>query len=444
MMKRILVIGAGRSSTVLIDYLLNNAQTEDWFIRLGDMDGALAKSKINNHPRAEAFQLNALNAAERWKAMEGNDLIISMLPAIYHNHVAFDAVKLRISVITPSYISEEMKGLDQEARAAGIVLLNEMGVDPGIDHMSAMQLVDRIRAKGGKLLSFESFTGGLIAPESDNNPWGYKFSWNPKNVVLAGQGGAARYIQEGSFKYIPYHQLFKRYTEISIDGLGKFEGYANRDSLRYRSIYNMEGIPTLYRGTLRKEGFCDAWNVFVQLGCTDDSYQMEGLENMSLRQYLNSFLPFDEKKSLEEKLKGQLNLQDAILQKMEWLGFFSNEAVGMSNASPAQVLQKVLESKWVLEPEDKDMIVMWHRFIYEDQHGKHELRAHLVNIGDDNLRTAMAKTVGLPLAIAAKCLLNGTINCKGVQLPVSADIYEPILSELEDFGIKLEDYEVSI
>lgn len=425
----------------MIDYLLEKADSEDWFIRVGDMDAALAASKINGHPRGASFQLNALDARERVSAMQGNDLVISMLPAIYHHHVAEDAIKLKISVITPSYISPEMHAFDQAAKDAGILLLNELGVDPGIDHMSAMEIVHKIQAKGGKILGFESFTGGLIAPESDNNPWGYKFSWNPRNVVLAGQGGAARYIQESSLKYIPYHQLFRRYTDITIEGVGKFEGYANRDSLKYRSIYSIDDIPSLFRGTLRKSGFCDAWNVFVQLGCTDDSYQMENLAQMTLRQYLNSFLAYDSEKRLEDKLRHYLGLSDATMHKIEWLGFFSDEAVGMGTGSPAQVLQKVLEAKWVLEPHDKDMIVMWHRFVYVDNRGKHEVTAHLVNIGDDNLRTSMAKTVGLPLAIAARCVLNGTIKSKGVQLPVTPEIYIPILAELAEFGIQLVEQE---
>jgi saccharopine dehydrogenase-like NADP-dependent oxidoreductase len=313
-----------------------------------------------------------------------------------------------------------------------------------MDHMSAKKILDDIEAKGGKMDCFESFTGGLVAPESDDNPWNYKFTWNPRNVVLAGQGGAAKFIQEKQYKYIPYHKLFRRTEIIEIDGFGSFEGYANRDSLKYRSIYQLDNIPTIYRGTLRRVGFCRAWNVFVQLGATDDSYILEGSENMTYREFINSFLAYSPYDSVEMKLRYYLNIEqdDYIWEKLVWLGIFSDKKVGLKDATPAQILQKILEDKWTLAEDDKDMIVMWHKFIYELNGKKHELHSSMVYIGHDRTYTAMSDTVGLPVAICAKMILNGTIQIKGVQLPIVKEIYNPILDELEKLGMRFIEKEV--
>ncbi len=443
-MKQILVIGAGRSSSSMIKYFLDNAAQENWFVRVGDMDLKLAQEKVGNSAHGEAFAFNALNPEERWKELQNKNLVVSMLPAHLHIEVVKDCIKLGIDIITPSYISNEMKELHQAAEEANVLVMNEIGVDPGMDHMSAKKILDEIEQMGGEMDSFESFTGGLIAPESDNNPWNYKFTWNPRNVVLAGQGGAAKFIQNGQYKYIPYHKLFRRTEIIEIEGYGKFEGYANRDSLKYRSVYNLDGIPTIYRGTLRRVGFCRAWNMFVQLGATDDSYVIEGSENMTHRDFINSFLAYDAHNSVELKLRYYLNIEqdDYIWDKLEWLGIFSNEKVGLKNATPAQILQKILEGKWSLEKEDKDMIVMWHKFTYKLNNVMKEIHSSMVYIGKDQTFTAMSDTVGLPVAICAKLILNGTITTKGVQIPILKEIYEPVMKELEDFGIKYVEKEV--
>lgn len=443
-MKKILLIGAGRSCNALIKYLLENAEKEDWNVRVGDMDGGLAQRKVGEHPRVTAFQFNALDREGRVKELEGCDLVISMLPARFHLEVAKDCVEMGINVITPSYITKEMTALNDAALEKNVLILNELGVDPGIDHMSAMQIIHEIKAKGGKLIRFESFTGGLIAPESDNNPWGYKFTWNPRNVVLAGQGGTARFLQEGQYKYIPSFKLFERVKPIEIDGLGMYEGYANRDSLSYRKVYGLEDIPTIYRGTLRKSGFSEAWNVFVQLGMTQDDFEIDGLENMSKRDFVNSFLSYDLTKPVEEKLRDYLELSEEVFEKISWLGIFEDKPIGMSSGSPAQVLQHILEEKWALDDGDKDMIVMWHRFNYIINNEEKEVHSTLAYIGDDQEQTAMAKTVGLPLGIATKLVLNGTIDAKGVRVPVVPEIYNPILEELSTFGIELVEKEVPV
>ena len=443
-MKNILVIGAGLSSSSLIRYFIQNANSENWTIRVVDRDLDLVKRKIGGSERTEALSFNALDPNERRPHIEWADLVISMLPARFHVEVAEDCIELQTNLITPSYVSPEMKALDAAAKEADIIILNEIGVDPGIDHMSAMKIIDEIREKGGEMHIFESFTGGLIAPESDNNPWNYKFTWNPRNVVLAGQGSAAKFYQEGKYKYIPYNKLFRRTEIIEIDGYGKFEGYANRDSLSYRPIYGLENIPTIYRGTLRRKGFCRAWNVFVQLGLTDDSYIIEGSEEMTYREFINSFLTYNPHDSVELKLRHYLkiDLDDEIWEKLEWLGIFQDTKIGLKDATPAQILQKILEDKLALEPDDKDMIVMWHKFVYKKDGKFYEINSSMVAIGEDQTYTAMSNTVGLPAAICGKMILNGTIQTKGVQIPTQKEIYNPVLNELEEYDISFKEKDV--
>ncbi len=433
-MREILVIGAGKSTSVLISYLLEKSEKENLFLTIGDLEKDQAIKLCNNHPRCKAIQLNVSDKSSRESAIKKADIVISMLPARFHIEAAKDCVKFKKSLVTASYVSKEMRALDKEVKENGLVFMNEIGVDPGIDHMSAMRVIDSIRDKGGKMLLFESFTGGLVAPESDNNLWNYKFTWNPRNVVVAGQGGVAEFIQEGKYKYIPYHRLFRRTEFLHIDGYGKFEGYANRNSLDYRSIYGLEDILTLYRGTIRRVGFSRAWNMFVQLGVTDDTYVLPDSKNMSYRDFINSFLPYSPTATVE--LKFRLNLKidqdDIMWDKIVELDLFNDEKkIGIENATPAQALQKILSDKWTLAEDDKDMIVMHHKFGYELEGKKTQIESTMVHIGKDQNQTAMAKTVGLPVAIASLAILNGKINTPGVQVPISKEVYEPILKELE-------------
>jgi saccharopine dehydrogenase-like NADP-dependent oxidoreductase len=443
-MKKILIIGAGRSCSSLVKYLGEHSTQEGWTVTVTDRDSNLAKDRVEGLPNCEASSFDALNSDEREKAIQEHDLIVSMLPARFHIDVVRDCIRLKKDIITPSYVTDEINALDQEAKDAGIIILNEMGLDPGIDHMSAMKIIDDIKWKGGIMRSFKSFTGGLVAPESDNNPWNYKFTWNPRNVVLAGQGGAAEYIRKGRYKYIAYNNLFNRTEIIPIEGYSDFEGYANRDSLKYRSVYGLEGIDTIYRGTLRKKGYSIAWNCFVQLGMTDDTYEMQEVTTLTNRGFLNSFLTYDLDKSVEDKMCERMNIEKGgeIFRKLEWLGLFENNLIGLKKATPAQALQKILEGKLSLDDGDKDMIVMWHQFIYEVNGKSHQLESHMVAIGEDETYTGMAKTVGFPIGIAAKLILRGEMNMKGVFLPTRKDIYEPVLKELEDLGIVFVEKEV--
>lgn len=443
-MRQILLLGAGRSTASLCEYLLSKSQSEDWSITVADQDLALAEAKTAGHARARAIQFDVNNDIQRLTEIRQADLVISMLPWVMHLSVARDCIGLGKHMVTASYVSNEMNALDAEAKKAGVVLMNEVGVDPGIDHMSAMKVLNRVRDEGGEMLLFESFAGGLLAPESENNPWKYKFTWNPRNVVLAGQGGAVKFKQEGRYKYIPYNRVFRRTEFIDLNSYGRFEGYANRDSLKYREVYGLADIPTIYRGTLRRPGFCKAWDMFVNLGATDDSYIMEGSENLSYREFINSFLSYNPSDSVELKLMHYFNVpQDSdIMEKLDWLGIFSDAKVGLKDATPAQVLQKILEDKWSLEEDEKDMVVMYHKFGWKTDQGNRALESYMAVKGDDPTHTAMAKTVGYPVAIATRQILNGVISTPGVQLPITPEIYEPMLTELEDYGITFHEKEI--
>ncbi len=438
-MTSILLIGAGKSATTLIDYLLNNAVNENWTVTVADMDLKLAEEKVNFHSKAKAIQLDVAKLDELERLITEHHMVISMLPAFMHMDVARFCLKHKKHMATASYVSDEMQELDGDARKAGIIMLNEIGLDPGVDHMTAMQTLDKLRNRGCVITGFETFTGGLMAPESESNPWKYKFTWNPRNVVMAASGGAVKFLQGGKFKYIPYHKVFRRTEVIDIDGFGEFEAYANRDSIKYIQLYNLDGVKTIYRGTLRRIGFSKAWDVFVQLGATDDSYVMENTDKLTHREFINSFLFYHPTDSVETKLAMLLKLDHDSdeMRKVAWLGLFKEEPVGLSKPStPAQILQHILEKKWTLEPGEKDMIVMWHKFNYVEHGIPHEMNATLAVKGDDDLHTAMAKTVGIPLGIAVKNMLNGNITSPGVHIPNTKEIYQPVLKELEEFGIK--------
>ncbi len=443
-MKTILILGAGKSSSVLIGQLLADAEAEDWKVVIGDQFPDSVRKLFPQAGRLEVKQIDATNPDSIKSLVHGADLVISMLPAILHPRVALICLEESKNLITASYVSDEMKKLDSAARERGLLFLNEMGVDPGIDHMSAMEVIDRIRANGGKMTAFESFTGGLLAPESEkDNPWKYKFTWNPRNVVLAGQG-IVKFRQEGKYKYIPYHRLFRRTEVINIPSYGYFEGYANRDSLKYLDAYNLQEVKTIYRGTLRRPGFCRTWNAFVQLGATDDTYSMENTEEMTYREFINSFLYYDPIAPVELKLAHYMNwdIDSEEMHRMKWLDVFENKKVGLKNATPAQILQKILEDKWTLDPHDKDMLVMWHKFNYEMNGAGKEMHSYLVVVGEDKIKTSMAKTVGLPVAIAAKLVLQKKIETKGVVIPTTKEIYKPVLAELKKHGISFSEKEV--
>lgn len=443
-MKKIAVIGAGKSSTVLIQYLLEHAETEDWTVTVADMDETLAASRVQNHPagRAMAFDVSDEKALEAM--VFGHDLIVSMLPAFMHLPVAKACVRNKKHLVTASYVSPEMQALHQEALDADIILMNEIGVDPGIDHMTAMEVLDELRNRGCKITGFESFTGGLMTEASEGNPWKYKITWNPRNIVLAGSGGAAKFMHHGRIKYIPYHKVFQRIDNWELPGWGAFEAYGNRDSLKYQKLYGLEEVRTMYRGTLRRPGFCRAWDVLVQLGIPDDSYQINCPKGMTRQEFLNMFLPEEPGQDVRTRLCRylQLRLDSSEIEKLDYLGLFSNQLLPVTGMhSPAFVLQKILEEAWKLEPGDKDLLVMLHRFEFIENGEEKIWQSHLCIEGEDERYTAMARTVGLPAAIATRFILTGIIKCRGVQIPVIPEIYKPVLKELNALGISMQTYE---
>lgn len=444
-MRKILVVGAGKSTSYLIDYFLEKAVAENLHLTIGDINPDAISPDIKDHNNCTVVQLDIFKEDSRKSAIAESDIVVSMLPARMHMKVAEDCITFVKHLVTASYVSEEIKTLDQQAKQKGLIFMNEIGLDPGIDHMSAMQVIDRVREKGGKMILFESFTGGLVAPESDNNLWNYKFTWNPRNVVVAGQGGTAKFLQEGTYKYIPYHKLFRRTEFFEIEGYGRFEGYANRDSLNYKEAYGLHDVLTLYRGTMRRVGFSKAWNMFVQLGATDDSYTMDNSEGMSYREFINSFLPYSPTDSVELKLRHYLKIEqdDIMWEKLLELNLFDAEKIiPLKNGTPAQILQFILEDSWSLNDDDKDMIVMYHKFGYELNGKQFQIDANTVVKGESRTHTAMAKTVGLPVAMATLAILNKKITTPGVQIPIQKEVYEPILEELQDYGVVFKEYDV--
>jgi saccharopine dehydrogenase-like NADP-dependent oxidoreductase len=446
MTRNVLVVGAGKSTSYLIDYFLEKASSENLHLTIGDINPDGIADSVKNHTACTVISLDIFQEEDRKKAIRECDIVVSMLPARMHMKVAHDCISFEKHLVTASYVSKEIKTLDAQAKTKGLVFMNEIGLDPGVDHMSAMQIIDRIRDKGGEILLFESFTGGLVAPESDNNLWNYKFTWNPRNVVVAGQGGAAQFIQEGTYKYIPYNKLFRRTEFFKIEGYGRFEGYANRDSLKYREVYGLQDVLTLYRGTMRRVGFSRAWDIFVQLGMTDDSYTIEGSEGMSYRDFINLFLPYSPTDSVELKLRHYLKIaQDDIKwMKLQELNLFdAKKIIPLKNATPAQILQYILEDSWTLDEDDKDMIVMYHKFGYKLNGKQFQIDANTVVKGESRTHTAMAKTVGLPVAIATLAILNKKITTPGVQIPIQKEVYEPILEELKEYGVVFKEHEVT-
>jgi len=420
-MDTILLFGAGKSSTVLIDYLIREAELLQWKIIVADADLQVARAKIRNSPFAEAVQLDIENETQRSKLIESADVVISMMPPGLHYLVAKDCVHYRKHLLTASYVDDKIKALQQQIESSNIMFLCEMGLDPGIDHMSAMQIIDEIKANGGKILSFKSHCGGLVAPQSDNNPWHYKISWNPRNVVLAGNSGAI-FKQNGNNITIAYKDLFDKNNKVNIKGIGTLAYYANRDSLSYISLYHLQEATTFMRTTLRYAEYFDGWNAIVHAGLTNEKNTVE--PEITFADWSKPIKPF-----VTDVNKNQLN----------YLGLFKNILIPAHLNSSADILQYLIEEKLAMQPQDKDMIVMLHEFEYLENEKTKYLQSSLVVKGENNLQTAMAKTVGLPLGIAAKLILTGKIKLNGLYIPIIKEIYKPVLKELEAEGIRFEE-----
>ncbi|MFT3981163.1 MAG: saccharopine dehydrogenase C-terminal domain-containing protein [Ferruginibacter sp.] len=413
-MKTILLFGAGKSASVLIKYLIKESEINHWKFIIADANKAMIEAKTGGSKFAEAVQLDITDDDAREAIIQRAHVVISMMPPALHFLIAKDCVEYRKHLLTASYLDDKMKSLRDEINHRKLLFLCEMGLDPGIDHMSAMKIIDDIKSKGGKVTSFKSHCGGLVAPESDNNPWHYKISWNPRNVVMAGSAGAV-YLENGEEKHIAYKELFDTANTVKVDELDALAYYPNRDSLSYIPVYKLHDAQTFVRTTLRYPSFFAGWNAIVDAGLTNDSTTLTP-DNLSFKKWSEPVLPF---------------VNEANRPLLEYLGLFDDAPVPTNVATSADILQHLLETRLVMQPADKDMIVMLHEFVYE-LNGEHkQLQSSLVVKGEDSIHTAMAKTVGLPLGIAAKIILNGTLTLTGLHIPIIKEIYEPVLEELE-------------
>ena len=448
-MNNILILGAGRSSASLIRYMLDQAKEYNWHVTVADADPQVASKKVAGHEKGRAVWLDVNKRNDRRDLINRTDLVISLLPAHLHIDVAKDCIQLNKHLVTASYVSKDIYKLSDEFRNKELLFMGELGLDPGIDHMSAMKTIDEIKEMGGKITAFVSNAGGLVALENlKKNPWRYKFTWNPRNVVKAGQG-TAQYLQDGKFKYIPYNRLFKEYRLIEIPGFKEpFEVYANRETLLYREAYGLGDIPSLFRGTIRYRGFCDAWNALIEIGLTDGTYPIMDSDKLSYHELMEAYLSTEKKAGLSVKdriaeLLGERPFSP-VMKKLEWLGLFSKKKIGLANATPALILEDILLKKWKLESDDRDIIIMQHQIDYELDGNKKRRFSTMVLNGTDSEDTAMAKTVGLPLGVFAKLVMLGKITSRGVQIPVTKEAYLPVLEELKSHGLTFTEREEEI
>ncbi len=438
-MTNILVFGAGKSSSYLIKYLLDYSAKYFWQVTVADSNMNAALERISNHPFGTATQIDIHEDILRKRLISNANIVISLLPPALHIIVARDCIDLRKNLVTASYVSDEIKDLHLEARNNGLLFMNEMGLDPGIDHMSAMKIIHEVERLGGEIYSFKSYCGGLVSPTSDNNPWHYKISWNPNNILNAGKSGAD-FLISGFEEHIDYNSLFNKIELISVPRIGKLAAYANRDSLSYRSIYGLNNVKTMLRATLRHHEFCIGWNVIVNLGLTDN-HVMYPTTNVTYKNWFLAATQHIGGSTPQDKIKTIDSTNSLAVDLLEWLGIFSEEIVkNDTQASAAQILLTLMEDKWKMEDSDKDMIVMQHEFEYGRRNLDAKLISTLIVEGEDKTYTAMAKTVGLPMAIFTKLFLTGKIkNLVGVQIPIMKDVYKPILKELTEYGIEFDE-----
>jgi saccharopine dehydrogenase-like NADP-dependent oxidoreductase len=413
-LKTILLFGAGKSATVLIKYLIKESEINHWKFIVADASMDMILAKTQGSKFAEAVQVDINNEDQREKLIQRAHVVISMMPPALHFIIAKDCVEYRKHLLTASYLDNNMKSLQDEINHRKLLFLCEMGLDPGIDHMSAMKIIDGIRSKGGEIVSFKSHCGGLIAPESDNNPWHYKISWNPRNVVLAGNAGAI-FKSGGEQQEIAYRDLFANPEKVKVDGLPELAFYPNRDSLSYIPVYKLQQAHNFLRTTLRYPAFFQGWDAIVKAGLTNEKDSLDG-SITTFKKWSEPLLPF---------------VNDNNKPLLDFLGVFEDKPIPVNALSSADILQHLLETKLAMQPEDKDMIVMLHQFEYILNGEIKKLESSLVVKGEDSLHTAMAKTVGLPLGIAAKIILNGTLQLTGLHIPILKEIYEPVLEELE-------------
>ena len=439
-MQTILVAGAGKSSNYLIHYLLTNASRNKWKVVITDANLAAHQQKINSYTAGEGIVSDITDKAQREALVQRADMVISILPPALHILLAKDCLKFKKHLITSSYISDEIKALSDEAKAAGLMFMCEMGLDPGIDHMTANKIIHSIQRVAGSITSFKSYCGGLIAPKSDDNPWHYKFTWNPRNVVLAGIGGA-KYLMNGKMVEVPYEEMFENAKKIKVGDAGNFAWYPNRDSMRYLELYDVPDVKTFMRATLRQPVFMKGWNALIVLGLTkqDDLIDTAG---MTYSQWLKQVSQCPATVPLTKHVARLLEVSehDRLMSQLQWLGLFGDKALPAGKLCSADILLALLQEKWAMKPNDHDMVVMQHEIEYTHKGGKVKLTSHMVVTGESRDLTAMAKTVGLPIGILAKLVLSGKIVPPlGVCIPTMASVYRPVLTELAHYGVVFHD-----
>ncbi|MFQ6108069.1 MAG: saccharopine dehydrogenase C-terminal domain-containing protein [Candidatus Aminicenantales bacterium] len=431
-MRRILILGAGLVARPLVRYLLDQP---DFEVEVASRTVSKAVKLISGHPRGEAKELNLKNEEGLRAEIRGADLVISMVPYAFHPKVAKYCIDYKKPMVTTSYVSEVMRNLDGEARRAGIIILNEVGLDPGIDHMEAMRIIHQVEEKGGEISSFTSYCGGLPAPEANTNPFGYKFSWSPIGVLLAGKN-SARFLKDGQEIFIAPENLFASYEIVPIEGLGEFEGYPNRDSLPYIDLYGIHSTKTMLRGTLRNKGWCATMKKIGELGLLDEREQE--WSGMTFKHFLRALMNEPEEVNLRQALSSHLHIEEDsdIIQRLEWLGLLGEEPLPMEKGSPLQILAAKMTEKLRYEEGERDMIILQHTFIASYPDGqKEKITSTLVDFGIPGGDSSMARTVGLPAAISSRLILEGKVKRSGIQIPVLPEIYEPILEELKELGI---------
>lgn len=433
MSQTILIIGAGKSATVLIQYLQQKAVENDWFILLADGDEAVAKYKWNNAPNGTALGIDIENELDRQNLVQKADIVVSMMPAQLHFLVAKDCLTFGKPLFTASYVDDNMRSIAEEIESKQLLFLCEMGLDPGIDHMSAMAIIDKIHEKGGKITSFKSHCGGLVAPESDDNPWHYKISWNPKNIILAGKAGAI-YLEDGATVTKNYTGIFDQTPMVNLPGIGHLAYYPNRNSLSYIDTYHLHGVQDFVRTTLRYPAFCTGWNAIVQLHLTDETV-INLAPNTTVQNWFETHI---QQNGLEQILI-KFTQDPVIKNQLEFIGLYDSTIIPTQFNTNASILQWLLEIKWKLKTTDKDLVVMLHEIEYSIGTRQFKLDSSMVLTGEDAINTAMATTVGLPLAMGVCAYLKGEIQMTGLHIPIDARIYQPILKSLAEEGIVFEE-----
>ncbi|OLS31568.1 MAG: Lysine 6-dehydrogenase [Candidatus Thorarchaeota archaeon AB_25] len=433
-MKKVLCLGAGLVARPYIQYLSDNG----FHVIVASRTISKAERLIEGCDNTEAVAFNIVKDDELLeKLTQKVDLVCSLLPYIFHVKAAKVAIRHKTHFCTTSYISDEMKALEDDANKAGILLLNECGVDPGIDHMSAMKIIDDVHNNNGKIVSFTSFTGGLPAPDANNNPYGYKLSWSPRGVLLAGRNDA-QFRRDGKEVKIPGSELFESCEPMEVPGMGTFEGYPNRDSLSYIDIYNIQETKTMLRGTFRNMGWCRTLDKIADLGLLDiEERSLEGITYADLIRELTSTSDSDVKSAVAKACK--IEPDDSIMTRLEWLGLFEEKQIPSGTNTILDALCNLFEEKLQYAPGERDMIIMHHEFIAEYPDKKQKITSTLIDYGIPNGDSSMSRTVALPVAIASKMILDGKITLTGVHRPIIPEIYEPILQELEILDIKMDE-----